>query len=252
MLRNIEETAQASRLRFSTTGEVWAADEEWPHIAQFRYEVATFDDDLEDLMVVGAADGYRIAQDWTVTDDQQLWDEADALDSDVVRYVEALIRELRACDVVFESAPTLTTAQRVTIVRHIEATDAMALPEFPKAVAASLALMDAPVLMLIDPWPASDERATAKGKLEGRGNASGLLDLGFKRMVGSRFLWAWNAELGDTLMAPYFYEQLLAAKQSGALDPILKARLSDASYGELPEDVARAVDVPDPDELMEE
>jgi hypothetical protein len=60
---------------------------------------------------MGTADGYRIAP---RLDDRQrtrkLWDEADALDSDVVRYVEAIIRELRACEQVFDVAPSLTTA----------------------------------------------------------------------------------------------------------------------------------------------
>jgi len=31
-------------------------------------------------------------------------------------------------------------------------------------------MMDAPVSMLVDPWPMSDERRTAKGKLKGRGH----------------------------------------------------------------------------------
>src|SRR5690242_18729014 len=115
MLRYIETVALESGLQFLSRDGVWRCDEDWPHIAAFHYELATQEGDDDKLKTVGKADGYRISQDWTIENDLQIWDEADALDGDAVRYVEALIREVRSCEQVFDFAPSLTTTQRITI-----------------------------------------------------------------------------------------------------------------------------------------
>jgi hypothetical protein len=252
MLHDVETVAQSSGLFFLAREHEWTVDEDSAHIAQFRYELARYKPNTESGEALGTADGYRIAQDWTVESDLELWDEADALDSDVVRYVEALIRELRACEQVFDVAPSLTNAQRVTIVRHIEPADVVDSVELIQGAVACIAMMDAPVLMLVDPWPMASDRRTPKGRLKGRSHIPKLLELGFVRMVGSRFLWAWNREMSDNLMAEYSYEALLSAKRKGALDEILKTPLSHAVYGPLPDDVAERVDVPKPDDFTED
>lgn len=112
-------------------------------------------------------------------------------------------------------------------------------------------MMDAPVLMLVDPWPMSGERGSPQGKLKGRSNVPKLLELGFVRMVGSRLLWAWNAELGDTLMHDHSYVKLLNAKRTGTLDNVLGSPISEEIYGKLPNGLARTVDVPEPEDLNE-
>ncbi|MFZ5896864.1 MAG: hypothetical protein ACOY0T_37755 [Myxococcota bacterium] len=201
MLRDIEKFATDSRLQLSNHGTIWDCASDWPHIATFQYDLAVCEDDSDEFTSVGAVDGYRITQDWTVEHEVDLWDEADALDGDVVRYVEALIRELRACEAVFKHAPDLSTAQRITIVRHVEAKTKAELASLTQGAVACMAMMDAPALMLVDPWPMSAERRSPEGKLSGRQNIQKLLKLGLKRMVGSRFLWGWNAELAESLMS---------------------------------------------------
>lgn len=219
---------------------IWDGDGDSPHIAKFKYDLLVKKEESRSRK--GRHRGrLQITQDWSIEDEVDLWHDADPLDGDIVRYVEALIRELRVCEAVFGHTPELTTAQRITIVRHVTA----------KAVAC-MAMMDAPVLMLVDPWPMSAERHSPKGKLKGRQNIPKLLKLGFKRMVGSRFLWAWNAELGDTLMYKYSYQDLLEAKRGGELDAVLKSSIADEIYGKLPAELAHAVDVPQPDELERE
>lgn len=252
MLRDVEKTASDSRLQLSSRQTVWDSDGDSPHIAKFKYDLLVNEEGSDDPEKVGTVDGYRITQDWSVEDELDLWHEADALDGDVVRYVEALIRELRACEAVFGNAPELTTAQRITIVRHVEAKAKTELASLTQFAVACVATMDAPVLMLVDPWPMSSERRSAEGKLNGRQNIPRLLKLGFKRMVGSRFLWAWNAELSDSLMYKYSYQDLLEAKRKGSLDDILKSSIADEIYGRLPPGLAHAVDVPEPDELERE
>jgi hypothetical protein len=224
MLGDVEAVAAEADLHFLNREGDWSYSDDWPHITRFHYELATHESDGEELVTIGMADGYRITQDWAVESDLQLWDEADALDGDVVRYVESLIREVRACQKVFSFAPDLTTAQRVTILRHVEAKKEGHSALLTQRAAACLAMMDAPVLMLADPWPMSDQRSFARGKLKGRSHVPNLLALGFVRMVGSRFLWAWNRELSESLMADYSYEALLAAKKQGKLLQILKLR----------------------------
>jgi hypothetical protein len=252
MLRDVETVAQSSGLHLLNRDGEWTADEDWPHIATFGYELARCDADTESRLPVGTADGYRIAQDWTVDNELELWDEADALDGDVVRYVEALIRELGVCELVFDAAPSLTTAQRITIVRHIEAARGVDSADLIQGAVAALAMMDAPVLMLVDPWPMASDRRTSAGRLKGRSHIPKLLELGFVRMVGSRFLWAWNREMSDNLMADYSYDALISAKRKGALDALLKRPLSEAVYGTLSGDIAELADLPKPDDFTEE
>lgn len=72
------------------------------------------------------------------------------------------------------------------------------------------------------------------------------------RMVGSRFVWAWNRNLQESLMADYSYEKLLQAKRKGTLNKILKTPVSEAVYGKLPSGLAKMVDLPEPDDLTSE
>ena len=106
--------------------------------------------------------------------------------------------------------------------------------------------------MLVDPWPVSEERKAPSGKLKGRGNFPLLLKLGFYRMVASRFLWAWNHEMSDCLMHSYSYRKLLAAKQKGELDKLLRVPVSDEVYGPMPSALAQIMDVPEPDDISRE
>jgi hypothetical protein len=251
MLEDIERVAASSGLHLVSRGGDWAYSEDSPHITRFHYDLASYGSD-ERLVPRGTADGYRITHDWSIGSAPQIWDEADALDGDVVRYVEALIRETRACEVVFDFAADVTTAQRITILRHVAAAKGVDSAELTYHVAACLAMMDAPVLMLVDPWPMSDERHSAKGKLKGRGHFPKLLELGFVRMVGSRFLWAWNRELSDSLMDGYSYEKLVRARRSGKLGEVLKTPISEEIYGKLPVGVAEMIDLPEPDDLTSE
>ncbi len=254
MFQNIEEAARESGLYLSEVSGGWTYDEENPHIARFCYELSACraDDDKETLVRVGEVDGYRITQDWSVENELELWDEADALDSDVVNCVEALIRELRACREVFAGAPDVTMAQRITIVRHVEAVVPVQSAALTRRAVACVAMMDAPVLMLVDPWPMSQERKAPAGKLKGRSHAAKLLELGFVRMVGSRFVWAWNRQLSDSWMADYAYGKLLSAKREGRLDRVLKSPIAEEVFGPLPTDLAESLGVPDPDDLMRE
>lgn len=252
MLKGVEKVAADSRLQLTSRETVWDCESDWPHIAEFDYELGSNELDADEVPIVGKVDGYRITQDWTIRSELDVWDEADACDGDVVRYVEALIRELRACKAVFGSAPDLTMAQRITIVRHVEAKDPANLASLTQSAVACIAMMDAPVLMLVDPWPMSAERRSAQGKLNGRQNIQKLLELGFKRMVGSRFLWAWNAQLRRRLMRGYSYQGLLGAKRQGALDSLLSSSVATEVYGELPSALAHAVDVPQPEDLERE
>lgn len=251
MFREVEKVATSSGLHFVNRGDEWTPDSDC-HIAAYEYALSARNGNGDDLDVVGRVDGYRISQDWTVESDLQLWEEADALDGDIVRYVEALIRELRACEKVWGLAPDLAHAQRITMVRHVEPTRGVDSVELTRGAVASIAMMDAPVLMLVDPWPMAKERALAKGKLKGRSHIPALLNMGFVRMIGSRFLWAWNYELSEGLMANYSYESLRSAEQSGGLADILATPLADSVYGKLPRHLAEIIDVPDPDDLETE
>lgn len=252
MLRNFEDVAMQAGLHFTSVDDSWTCQGDWPHIAPFAYQLTTYDGAADDFTAVGRIDGYRVTQDWTVESELQLWDEADALDGDVVGYVDALIRELRACEEVFDSAPNLTLAQRTTIVRHVEIADGLDSAALTQGAVASIAMMDAPVLMLVDPWPMAEQRRSAAGKLAGRGHIPKLLELGFVRMVGSRFLWAWNRELSELLMADYAYDELLAAKQRGTLDTILTSRLSEELHGPIPDDLADMIRFPNPEDSTTE
>lgn len=239
-------------LHLNARRTTWTCDSDWPHITPFSYELAVFTDDNEDeLQVVGRAEGYRIVQDWSVDDDEQIWDEADALDGNAVGYVDSLIRELRACAEVFGMHANVISAQHITLLSRVEAVADAEPAELLQATAASLAMMDAPVFMLVDPWPAGDAASSA-AKLKARGHIIKLLELGFQRMVSSRFLWAWNRQMDEVLMDDYSYEKLVAAKNIGSLDDVLKSRLSNGLYGELPDDIAAMLGLPDPNELMDE
>ncbi len=249
MLRNIERTAWKAGLQLEADGSVWSFDTDWPHISRFHYRVGRYGRN-EKLKALGTVSGYRITQDWSVNSSLELWDEADALDGDVVRYVEALIRELRLCDQVFD-APDLTMSQRTTIVRHVEPAPGVDSIVLTRNVVASLAAMDAPVFMLVDPWPMAPERKKPAGKLMGRGHIPTLLKLGFHRMIGSRFVWAWGAEISDSCMSEYSYEGLLLARREGRLDAVLAAAISDEVHGPLPPGLAERMDLPRPEDLDE-
>lgn len=252
MLRDIETVAMDAGLHLVSEGERWFCGESHPHMIEFACALERYEDDGEEPVRVGAVDGYRISHDWTVEDDLTLWDEADAISADAVAYVDALIRELRACEQVFDGPPTVAMAQRITLVRHVEAAGGVDAAALTQAAVATLALRDAPVIMLVDPWPMPAERSTAAGKLEGRAHVARLLEIGFVRMVGSRYLWAWNRELAELTMADYDYDELLAAKRKGRLDGVLKASLVEGVYGDLPEELRHEMGLPDPEELMDE
>jgi len=251
MLCNVEQIAANAGLHLLSRAGDWAYSKDSPHITRFHYQLASVDDN-EQLVTLGTADGYRITHDWSVDSVLQIWNEADALDGDVVRYVEALVCECRTCEVAFDFSADVASAQRITILRHVEAAEGVDSAELTQHVAACVAMMDAPVLMLVDPWPMSHERRSAKGKLEGRGRIPKLLDLGFVRMVGSRFLWAWNRELSESLMEGYSYEKLLQAKQAGKLVEVLRRPIYEEVYGKGLVGIADMMDLPDPDDLTSE
>ena len=252
MLKNVEEVAEKAGLQFHGDGEQWSYVADSPHISPFIYEVTAYDDDdSEDAVAVGSVDGYRIAQDWTLESDAQIWEEADAIDDDVVQYVDALIRELRACHQLFHS-PEIVSIQRIVIVRHVQPREGVDAPAFIRNVAASIAMMDAPVLMMIDPVMMPDERQTASGKLKGRSQVPGLLDLGFVRMVGSRCLWGWNRQMQELEMREFAYDKLVAARREGELDGVIDAHIGSEVYGDVPSSTARLLGIPGPDDLMDD
>lgn len=260
MLHGYEEIARDSGVHLLGKATEWVYDEDSPHITPFEYEVRmdlgeTVEletDEVRDPIAVGSVDGYTIAQDSCIESDLALWEEADAMDGDVVSYVEALIREMRACELVFEYSPDILMVQRITMVRHVEVKEGISSAMLMQQVVSALATMHAPVLMLVDPWPLSEERRLAKGKLEGRGHVPRLLEIGFVRMVGSRFLWAWNRQLSAVAMADYSYERLLSAKRQGALDEVLKTSLFESVYGDLSDELARRMGIPSWNDLLDE
>lgn len=258
MFRDVERIAADSELHFlGHRAEIWTYFEDSPHIASFLYDLAIRsdrrdDENQDEFTIVGAVDGYRIAHDWTIGSELQIWDEADALDQDAVCYVEALIRETRACQEVFGCPLQLTDVQRITIIRHVEAVPKYRSSKLLQNVAACLAMMDAPNVMLVDPWPMPTERRSAKGKLKGRSHIPALLDLGFVRMVGSRFLWAWNCELAESSMAEYSYAKLIRAKSSGRLRHVLEASIASEVHGALTDELATMLGVPKPDDIEKE
>lgn len=217
----------ARDLRLTAIDPSWEVSEESPHLWPFSYAIARRSSASETFEPVGTVVGYRIVQDWTVRTDLELWDEADAVDPDAVLYVDSLIRELRACAAVFGVSPSLSDAQRITIVRHVEPIGAVDSTYLIQGVVASLARMDAPVFMLVDPWPLVDELGTAAGRMRGRRHIASLLQIGFVRMVSSRFVWAWNTEMAECLLADYCHDELLAAKRTGSLDEELGSRLAE-------------------------
>ncbi len=244
MLRDIEKRAAGARLRLKDMSSSWFYDPDAPHLSSFCYRIL----DEDSKCNLGTIDGYRITHDWTVQSDLRLWEEADSLDVDVAQYVDALIRELRACEAVFQVAPTLTLSQRTTIVRHIELVEGRGTPSLSSQVVASIAMMDAPVLMLVDPWPMPEQRAQAEGRLGGRGVVATLLQLGFSRMISSRFVWAWNREMSECMLAEHSFEELLDAKRSGALDEVLRARIAEELHGPYSE----ILGFPEPEDYSDE
>jgi hypothetical protein len=234
--------------------EEWFSWSEWPHVNSFKYDVMGHGEGDDEYVKLGSVQGYRVRQDWTVDSSHKLWDEADALDADVVAYVDALIRELRACAQVFICSPSSPTmAQHITILGHL-ALDAQVEDSVRlwRDVSACVAMMDVPTIMLVDPHAMPQERKKSVNKLKTRNQIVGLKELGFVRMVGSRFLWGWNREMSDSAMSDYSYAQLLAAKQTGALDAVLKAHISEEVYGEVPDHVKKMMGLPDPDDSMED
>lgn len=229
-----EKVAAEKPLIFSAEGEQWYFAEDHPHLSLFQYIIATPgepDCDDPEEVALGTVSGYRIAQDWTAGD-LDLWEEADACDGDVTVYVESLIREVRCCEKALSTGmSSLDSAQRITIVRHVEPLPGVDGDCLLQWVAASLALMDAPTIMLVDPWPYAEERDTPQGKLAGRGRLAKLLEIGFVRMVGSRFVWAWNRELSELLMEVYDYDALVKAKKAGRLDDVLNTSVAAEVFG---------------------
>lgn len=247
---NVEKIAYESGLRMIGTDE-WDSGGDSLWITPFCYEIS-YGDDRE--LEFGIAHGYRVRQDWTVKKPQQVWDEADALDGDAAVYVDALIREQRACARVFNCSASLVTAQSVTLLRHLELKPGV--PTDPsrawRDVAACLAVIDAPTFMVVDPHAVADERHKSVNKLSARAHIVALKQLGFVRMVGSRFLWGWNRDMSESFMSSYCYSTLMEAKKAGELSDILHARISDEVYGETSPYVRKALDLPDPDESMED
>jgi len=247
-----EAVAKEAELVLRAEEYEWTIVEEHPHVTPFEYGVhmRVPDDEAFATFEAGTVQGYILAQDWT-TSDVGLWHEADALDGDVVAYADSLIRELRACKATLESYATLSSMQRVLIIKHIESKGDVDAPKFVRDVVATLIMKETPKMTLVDPWPYSREDGAA-GKLEGRNRIAMLLPLGFHRMVGSRFVWCWDCENTDNLLYGYSYNKLLAAKRAGKLDAILKKSVAEDVYGK---GVARVLDqasLPNPEHLQKE
>lgn len=236
MFRDIEGVVSKSELIIENDGESWSYDEDHPHVDQFDYTVSrreySDNDEEERVVKLGRVDGYRIAHDRVFAHDLDLWDEADACDGDIENYVSGLIKELRACERVFGIELNLVDAQRITFIRHIEPEPGVDAPSLFRDVTAMIAMKDAPDVMLVDPRKMPEEHKLASGKLAGRVQIPQVLDLGFARMVGSPFLWAWNKEWGERYMMRYLYEKLLQRKEEGKLGDILYNSIRDEYYGD--------------------
>ena len=210
MRYQVEEVAAGANLRLSGSAS-WSYCEDWPHISTFRYELSRFDMDssVERWLPVGVADGYRIAHDWTVESSLALLDEADALDEDITTYIQSLMNELSAYDRTYGNVAGVTAGQRVILLRHVEPAAGEDVTRLWSQVTASLAMMDAPVFILVDPQEMPVERETAAAKLTGRGRTAALLELGFSRMVTAPYVWAWNRDMADTFFPEASYEAVL-------------------------------------------
>lgn len=247
-LENIEVTlrdAEATIELVVDPPEVWTYVEDHPHIARFAYQVRAWYGDSGEAKVVGTVDGYRITHDCSDVSDLALWQEADAIDGDVVSYVESLIRECRAYEAVNGLAPDLSCAQRITLVRHFEPRSDDSAGDLFKLVVAALAMMDAPVFMLVDPRMLPEQRQHAQGKMRGRGHFARLMELGFTRMIASRYAWAWDRAMAEGMLEEYDYERLLLAKQRGTLDAILESRIAQEIHPGLSDELADSIGMPD-------
>lgn len=251
---NYQDVAVDACLTFGVASEnhgtVWSACGDHPYISTFAYEILAPDDEFEPEERVGTVDGFRISQNWVTEDELLIWDQADAISGDAVRYVDAVIRELRAFDALDGLGPALTSLQRVTIVRHVHGVDQGAPHRVWTACVASLLLMDAPRMIVVDPRGMPDER-DASGALAARGRTHDLLRLGLSRMVGAPLLWGWDRELSESLMESYSYDAMREARLSGQLDGIIDAQLWKEVYEHLGDDHATSFDLPSPDDLDE-
>lgn len=205
-----------------------------PHITSFKYDVCCEDpedDDGERRIRIGSIDGYRVAQDWTL-DEADVWDEADSYDGDIESYCGALIRELRCVDRVFGVGPSLSHAQRVTIVRHVTVDDEWVEHSVWSMAVAAVLMLDAPTMCIVDPQ-AFHRTGQPEERLETRGRISSLLPLGFQRMVSAEHLWGWNTEMQECLLEGYDYLELVKAKQDGRLAEELRHSTFEEFYNDL-------------------
>jgi hypothetical protein len=245
---------KAALVLYQTDGWVYAVVEEHPHVHSFEYEVHRRVDEEEDLdaetIKVGTVSGYVLSHDWT-TAEIDLWEECDAFTGDASAYADSIIRELRACNIVFDmSGVDLASMQRVLMIGHVQSEPGVDSARLVHDVVATLVAKETPKLTLVDPWPLA--RADATDRLEGRKRVATLLKLGFVRMVGSRFVWGWDRENADNLMHEYSYDDLRAAKQAGKLDEVLKHSAAEDVYGAGVSKVLDQAHLPNPDRLMEE
>ena len=248
MLHNIEETACEGELHLCSSSSEWEYCEDSPHILPFHYQLILLDPETDETTEMGHADGYRIRHNWTAKTELSVWDEGDALDADIVRYIEALIKEFRACDEVFDTGFSIIDVPHITILRHVEANEGVDSATLIKNTAASIAMMDAPTFMLVDPALMPKERKQPAGRLQGRAHIPGLIELGFVRMVSAPYVWGWDQRMVETIMQTYSYDTLSDAKQAGILDDILNRRIAQEMYQGLPDEVADQMDFPGPND----
>lgn len=198
----------------------WTVDTESPHVSRFVYDVLIDGDDDGVRRNVGKVDGYIISNDGR-DESIDLWDEADALDSDIEAYVTCLKLDLRAVDKVCGFGPQLEWFTRIVIVRHFQAAPEVDSIDMIVKAVATIAMKEGPMLLMVDPREMPEFRKASSGKLKGRSHTAALMQqLGMVRMVSCRSVWGWHVH-HDTMSMEYSYPALVAAKAEGELDEIL-------------------------------
>jgi hypothetical protein len=212
-------------------GACWGVDDSSPHITRFAYDafldvkdydaLPPDDDYVPTLKKLGRVDGYIISH-GVMSDDLNLWEEADAMDADIEAYVAYLQVELQACNVVAKGMiPELGDFPRIVIVRHFEPVEGVDSLDVIAKVVAAVAMKEGPMLLMVDPREMPTDQNVSAGKLKGRTHAAVLMQqLGLVRMICSRSLWGWHCreDLGDW----HSYHELVVAKNEGMLESVLK------------------------------
>lgn len=225
-LLDYESVALDGNIYLKSEGDdFWYLVEDYPHINSFDYYVyASGGKDGEDKVKIGFVRGYIIAHSGNVSS-EEIIEEADGLDGEIYSYTEYLAEELRVTASVLNTGFDLACISRLLIVSHLQAEPNVDTRALMRLTVASLALKEAPSLILVDPY----EMPTAKEVEEelrterqerrriprlttiAQMHMDALSTLGFIRMVTAPHMWGWSTEIADMSMDDYSRAELVKA-----------------------------------------